>query len=116
MTYTGPSLSLHVKITMAPENAKAFLEALNPVYDAVVAEPENTFFEVYQSAEEPGVFKFVENWNATREWMVNVQLKKDYYKPYLEATKPMFIKPREIEMWDRMDGNEWVAITKDFYP
>jgi hypothetical protein len=66
------SFSLHVRITIAPENVPAFLEALKPAYDAVIAEPECTFFEVYQSPEEPGVIKFVENWNATKEWMMTV--------------------------------------------
>jgi len=66
------SISLHVRITIAPENVPAFLEALKPAYDAVIAEPECTLFEVCQSPSEPGVFKFVENWNATKEWMMTV--------------------------------------------
>jgi quinol monooxygenase YgiN len=74
MPYTGPSFSLHVKITVAPENAQKFLDALKPAYDAVTAEPECIFFEVYQSEEEPGVFKFVENWNASKDWMMNVSI------------------------------------------
>ncbi|KAF2792044.1 hypothetical protein K505DRAFT_190547, partial [Melanomma pulvis-pyrius CBS 109.77] len=72
MTYTGPSFSLHVRITIAPENVDKFLEALKPAYEGVIAEPENTFFEVFQSPEEPGVLKFVENWNATKEWFMGV--------------------------------------------
>jgi len=66
------TISLHVRITIAPENVPAFLESLKPVYDAVTAEPECTLFQVYQSPEEPGVFKFVEHWNASKEWMVSV--------------------------------------------
>ncbi|KAF2470908.1 uncharacterized protein BDR25DRAFT_303506 [Lindgomyces ingoldianus] len=110
---TVPTLSLHVTITIAPENVTKFLEALKPAYDAVIAEPECTFFEVYQSAEEPGVFKFVENWKATREWMINVQFKKDYYKPYLTITEPIYIKPREHEIYDCMPGKDWVYVSKE---
>jgi hypothetical protein len=72
MSYTGPSVSLHVKYTVDPSNVDAFLEALKPAYDAVTAEPENIFFEVYTSASEPGVIKFVENWNASVEWLMSV--------------------------------------------
>jgi quinol monooxygenase YgiN len=61
MTSTTPRGSLHVYITVAPENMEKFLEALKPVYDAVCAEPGCVSFEVYHSNEEPGAFKFVEN-------------------------------------------------------
>jgi hypothetical protein len=64
--------SIHVSITVAPENVEKFLDALKPVYDAVVAEPNCTLFQVFHKAEEPGVFRFVENWNATVDWLVNV--------------------------------------------
>lgn len=71
-TYTGPSFSLHVTITIDPSNIEKFFEALKPAYDAVIAEPECVFFEVYQSSSEPGVIKFVENWNASLEWLMDV--------------------------------------------
>lgn len=73
MAYTGPTLSLHVKLTIAPENVQKFLEALKPAYDAVCAEPECTFFEVYQLQDQPGTLKFVENWNADVKWMTEVR-------------------------------------------
>lgn len=55
-------ISLQVTITIAPENVPKFLEAFKPAYDKVTAEPECTFFEVYQSPENPGVLSWVENW------------------------------------------------------
>ena len=73
MTYTGPQLSLHVSITVAPENVEKFLAALRPAYEGVIAEPENIFFEVYQEQGKPGVFRFVENWNATAQWFQEVR-------------------------------------------
>ena len=74
MTYTGPSFSLHVSITVAPENVEKFLAALKPAYDGVLSEPENIFFEVYQESGKPGVFRFVENWNATPQWFQEVRM------------------------------------------
>lgn len=67
-----PSVSVHVKLTVYPSYAEAFLAALKPTFVAVTSEPLNTFFEIYQLEREPGVFKLVENWNATAEYMMNV--------------------------------------------
>jgi hypothetical protein len=55
-------VSLQVTVTIAPENVTKFFEHFKPVYDAVIAEPECIFFEVYQSPENPGELRWVENW------------------------------------------------------
>jgi hypothetical protein len=57
-----------------PENVDAFLEALKPAYDAVIAEPENVFFQVFQNPQNPGEFKFIENWNGSVEWFMSVRI------------------------------------------
>lgn len=64
--------SVHVTVTIDPRNEEAFLRALKPTFDAVCAESENTFFEVYKNSDKPGQFKFVENWNASKEWLIEV--------------------------------------------
>ena len=69
-----PQTSVHLKITVDPAHADTFLNALKPVFDAVVADAKNTFFEVYKDEENPGVFKLVENWNATVQYMKEVRL------------------------------------------
>ena len=74
MTTTNPSLSVHVKLTIDPNEIEKFLKALRPTFEAVTAEPLNTFFEVYRDDKTPGVFKLVENWNATVDHMVNVSI------------------------------------------
>lgn len=71
---SSPSVSIHVKITVDPANTEDFLEALRPTFDAVAAEPLNTYFEVFQDARAPGVFKIVENWNANIDYMMNVSI------------------------------------------
>jgi len=48
------------------------LAALKPAYEGVIGEPENTFFEVFQNPANPGEFRFVEHWNASVEWFMNV--------------------------------------------
>ena len=57
-SYTGPSISLHVKVFILPENVPALKEAMKPVIDAVTSEPECIFFEIYHNAEKPGELKW----------------------------------------------------------
>lgn len=69
---TPSRISFHVTFHIDPSNVPAFFAALKPAYDAVTAEPECVFFEVYRSAETPGKIKFVENWDATLDWLKDV--------------------------------------------
>lgn len=45
---------------------------------------------------------------------MKVQLAKEYYKPYLAATEPMFIKPRQFEMFNRMPPGWATAKAENF--
>lgn len=65
--------SLHVNITIDPSNMDEFLAALKPCYEAVVAEPHCTYFEVFHSQDAPGAFRFVENWTESKEWFLEVR-------------------------------------------
>lgn len=78
MADLSSSVSVHVKLTVFPSYAEAFLVALKPTMDAVTAEPLNTFFEVYQHQKELGVFKLVENWDATTEYLNDVSTTQRY--------------------------------------
>ncbi len=73
-TPTFHGISLHVSVTVAPENADKFLAAFKPCFDAVTAEPECTFFEVYRDADTPGRFMWVENWSKDKEWFFKVSV------------------------------------------
>jgi hypothetical protein len=55
-------ISLHMTVYIDPANLPTFWKAFKPVYEHVVAEPECTFFEVYQDPENPGTITWVENW------------------------------------------------------
>ena len=78
-TSAAPFLSIHVKITVDPASEDAFLEALAPTFKNITAEPLNVFCEVFKDHQHPGVFKIVENWNATLDHMKNVR-----FRPYVE--------------------------------
>ncbi|OJJ32194.1 hypothetical protein ASPWEDRAFT_53881 [Aspergillus wentii DTO 134E9] len=95
-------ISLQVTIFIKPEDLPKFWESFMPVYNKVIAEPECTFFEVYQSPEEPGTLSWVENWTESTEWLLKNQLTKPYYEDYFATTTPMFIKPREVKVLNRV--------------
>ncbi|KAJ5786753.1 uncharacterized protein N7503_011965 [Penicillium pulvis] len=124
------SFSLHVKIYIDPSNVEKFLEHFKPVYDAVVKEPECRFFELHQDPANPGTLTWVENWhvlsssfqgnhannisrNTTTQWFMENQMTKAYYEPYLAATEPMFVKPREFKIYNRLAPDYCMA--KDQY-
>lgn len=81
-----------VRVTVAPSAIDEFFKYFKPAYDAVVAESECRFFTVGLDPKEPGAIFWTEGWTKDTEWFMSVQFKKDYYKPYLEATEPMFVK------------------------
>ncbi|KAL9596080.1 MAG: hypothetical protein Q9219_006028 [cf. Caloplaca sp. 3 TL-2023] len=93
-------ISFHVTITVDPSNADEFLRRSKPTLDLIAAEPLCLFFQVFQAAAQPGRFKIVENWKMTREQFFNEQMTKAYYKPYEEATKPLWIEERTGEAFD----------------
>ena len=66
-------VSLHVTVYIKPSDVNAFVAEFKAIYDIVAAEPECTYFEVFQSPDEPGVFHWVENWNQTTEWLMQVR-------------------------------------------
>ena len=67
-----PGFSLQVTVTIKPSDVPAFLSHFTPVFEKVVAEPECVFFEVYQSPEQPGVLRWVENWSKPVGWVMEV--------------------------------------------
>lgn len=61
-TSTTEGVSLQVTVHISPENVPKFFEAFKPLYETVIAEPDCTFFELYQDPEDPGTISWVENW------------------------------------------------------
>ncbi|KAI8665327.1 ABM domain-containing protein [Fusarium sp. Ph1] len=92
---SNQGISLHVTVYVDPENVSKFLEHFKPVYD--------------KSPEDPGTLHWVENWNQTTDWLLNVQIPKDYYKEYFAATEPMFVKPREFKVYNRLGSPYYTA-------
>ncbi|KAE8420995.1 hypothetical protein BDV36DRAFT_292670 [Aspergillus pseudocaelatus] len=106
MSTPSESLSLQVTIHLNPEDLPKFWIAMKPAYEAVIAEPECTFFELYQEPDSPGTIS-----SASKEWLIGVQLKRPYYHDYLAVTEPLFVKPREVKLLKRV-GEPFVMVKK----
>ncbi|KAL3465049.1 hypothetical protein BJX64DRAFT_275433 [Aspergillus heterothallicus] len=87
-------LSVQMTAYLEPKDLCQFWELFGPVFEKVIAEPHCTFFEVYQSPEDPGTISWIENWCN--------QINKPYYAEYREAMTPKFLKPLEIKVWDKV--------------
>lgn len=59
---------LLVTITVDPSKVDEFLEGFHICYDRCIEEPELLSFEVFQSQDEPGRFRFLEIWSKDRKW------------------------------------------------
>ncbi|KAL8834993.1 MAG: hypothetical protein Q9170_003514 [Blastenia crenularia] len=105
MSSTPRGISFHVNITVAPSSADEFLRRARPTIDLIAAEPKCLFFELFQSADQPGRFKIVENWAMTQEQFMKEQMTKAYYKPYEEATKPLWIEERTAEVFELLSAD-----------
>lgn len=134
-------ISVHVTITIDPKDKDTFLAALKPTFDAIKAEPLNLFFEISYDEKNPGVFKLIESWNCTSEYIMSVsnsivtapfchdihvltndvcfkiqtQLQKDYYRPYRATVEPLLLKPFEVQIFNRL-GSEWASVNASAYP
>ncbi|KAF2096031.1 hypothetical protein NA57DRAFT_59090 [Rhizodiscina lignyota] len=93
-------IAVQVTIWISPSSLSTFLPAFEEVVRNALAEPECAFLNVYQNDEDPGKFFFIEHWNKDRAWFENVQLKKKYYEPYLQVTKPLWVKDRVVEYYE----------------
>ncbi|KAF2828700.1 hypothetical protein CC86DRAFT_368857 [Ophiobolus disseminans] len=102
--------SVHVKVIVDPVNTAAFLAALKRAQTVVTALPESVSWELYHKPEAPGEFRYTENWNASLEWIMAAAAENEACQEYFATTEKMLIKPREMEVWTRMDGDGWVVL------
>lgn len=87
---------LEITIVVAPENIDKFFDIFRPLYASVIAEPECTFIEVVKDPASPGTIHWVESWTKGKEWLMGVQMKKEYMQPFFEAVKLLALKERRF--------------------
>lgn len=67
MAQSFPQLTLFVTFHIKLDLIEAFKKAHRPVWAACAKEPGCVLFDVFQDPSEPGRFRFIEIWNASRE-------------------------------------------------
>lgn len=91
-------VTFHIKLNQIEEWKKAH----RPVWVACAAEPKCLLFDVFQDPSQPGKFRLVEVWNASREWFETEQLTKSYYETLWAKSRPTWEKEFEIEYFERL--------------
>lgn len=102
MAQPTPQLTLFVTFHIKPDLIETFKEAHRPVWAACANEPECLLFDVFQDPSQPGTFRFIEVWSASREWFEGVQLAKPYYAELWAKSKPTWESEMNIEYFERL--------------
>ncbi|KAL2795204.1 hypothetical protein BJX66DRAFT_173054 [Aspergillus keveii] len=105
------SISLQVTVYLAEKDLDTFFEALGSVFNQIASEPYCTLFEVYQSQEDKGQILMLKNWSSTREWLVDVGMRRPYLDEYHAITEPLFLRPKDTKILDRK-GGKWSIVKK----
>src|SRR6202000_2664323 len=103
------SLVLFVRVHIPTSKHADFFSYFTPAFDKVMAEAECRFFTVHKHHPgtpnyDPDIITWVEGWSKDPEWMMNVQLQKEYYEPYRTETAKWYSKPMEYEFWTAQEG------------
>jgi quinol monooxygenase YgiN len=88
-------IAVLVTFRIKPGSVDAFKEELLKVAVPVIAEPECLTLDYAQDPQDPARFMLYEVW-PSREYFEKTQQAKPYYRPYLEATQPMWAEPRQF--------------------
>ncbi|KAL0569182.1 hypothetical protein V5O48_012780 [Marasmius crinis-equi] len=93
--------TLFVDFYIQPSRVEEWKEAHRPVWAACAKEPECLLFDVFHDPNDPGHFRFIEVWNASREWFETQQLTKSYYATLWPKSEPTWIKPPQLQYFER---------------
>ena len=95
-------LTLIVDFHLQPHLIPQWKSAHRPVWSACALEPNCLLFDVFVDPEDPGHFTLVEIWDATKQWFLEVQMKKEYYAELWRKTEWMYCEPRVVRFAERL--------------
>ncbi|KAL5337997.1 hypothetical protein BJX70DRAFT_388875 [Aspergillus crustosus] len=96
MSYQYTGISLQVTVYLAEEDIDTFFNALGSVFNQIASDPYCTIFEILM----------LTNWSSTREWLVDVGMRRPYLDEYHAIVEPLFLRPKDIRILDRK-GGKW---------
>lgn len=98
-------VTIHVK----PDCIEEFLRILSQVADAVRGEPTLISNVAHQDPEDPTKFMLWEIWSDQKDFF-EVQMLRDYRKPYEERLVDLLAEPREVKIWKPLRGHMTFAL------
>lgn len=98
-------ITIHVK----PDCVEEFLRILNKVADDVRGEPMLISNVAHQDPEDPTKFMLWEIWSDQKDFF-EVQMLREYRKPYEERLLDLLAEPREVRIWKPLRGHTTVAL------
>lgn len=118
--------SVQVKVFIDPSNAPELLAAFKRAKAIAIAQPENISSNLYRNPNAPGEFKYVEDWNASVDWILKVSIffsvlrrllsiwqaaaAYEAIRDFFEVRDRLSIKPRETEIWTCVTQEEWDSV------
>ncbi|KAL2812351.1 hypothetical protein BDW59DRAFT_155302 [Aspergillus cavernicola] len=94
--------NIQATLFFAPEDIQRVFEALKPVYERTIAEPECLSFQVYQLLDDPGQILLVEDWETPLDCYMAERLKVDYMQEFFAIIEPLFIRTQEVKVFNRL--------------
>jgi quinol monooxygenase YgiN len=102
---TDDPVTVVVTFKIRPGEEERFKTALLAHLPACVAEPTCRRMWFYEDPDDPTRFMLYEDWDDRDEFL-EVQLKRPYRRPYMEATEHLWESPRVTTLWRRV-STEW---------
>ncbi|OAL00617.1 hypothetical protein IQ06DRAFT_305537 [Phaeosphaeriaceae sp. SRC1lsM3a] len=102
--------SVQVKVFIDPSNAPELLAAFKRAKAIAIAQPENISSNLYRNPNAPGEFKYVEDWNASVDWILKAAAAYEAIRDFFEVRDRLSIKPRETEIWTCVTQEEWDSV------
>ena len=87
-----------IDFEVRPGRARAFLDALNPVLDAMRREPSFREAVLHRSPDNELRFLLYETW-ADHQEVLEVQLARPYRQAWHAALPELLARPRDIAIW-----------------
>ncbi|HEX6979896.1 MAG TPA: putative quinol monooxygenase [Alphaproteobacteria bacterium] len=100
----GKRVVFIVSIDVKPGCEAEFLRLVTPVLDAMRHETTFVNAVLHQDPQDPTRFMLYETW-ADMDDVVQVQIHRDYRRPYLDGLSRILREPRQVRIWRPLRGD-----------
>ncbi len=104
LTYDEQAVTFVITLLLKPGCARAFLDLLAPVLDAMRHEPAFIDAVLHQDPDDPQRFLLYETW-AGLDDVVQVQMHRDYRQAYWDGLPALLAEERRVQVWKPMRGD-----------